>query len=237
MWDLSSFMHDLKMRFTGWYNRREGRSGCLWAQKFRSLLVEDGLAARTVAAYIDLNPVRAGIAEDPKDYRWSGYGEAAAGLPRAREGLRLLLFGYESGRHTVETAAKAGAAPWREVAASYRRCLYMKGEKSERDERKGRGGISPSEVAAVLRGGGKLSMAQMLRCRVRHFTEGMAIGGEGFVEGVFALARDRFGARRRTGARRIRRTETELRTLRDLRKDALSVGPGRTSGTGGKASK
>ena len=43
MWDLSSFMHDLKMRFTGWYNRREGRSGCLWAQKFRSLLVEDGL--------------------------------------------------------------------------------------------------------------------------------------------------------------------------------------------------
>jgi hypothetical protein len=66
-------------------------------------------------------------------------------------------------------------------------------------------------------------MAQMLRCRVRHFTEGMAIGGEGFVEGVFALARDRFGARRRTGARRIRRAETELRTLRDLRKDALSV--------------
>ena len=58
---------------------------------------------------------------------------------------------------------------------------------------------------------------------MRHFTEGMAIGGEGFVEGVFALARGRFGARRRTGARRIRGAETELRSLRDLRKDALSI--------------
>jgi hypothetical protein len=66
-------------------------------------------------------------------------------------------------------------------------------------------------------------MAQMLRCRVRHFSEGLAIGGEGFVEGVFSLTRERFGARRRTGARRIRRAETELRTLRDFRKDALSV--------------
>jgi hypothetical protein len=80
------------MRFTKWYNWRKHRDGCLWAQKFRSVLVEGGLAARTVAAYIDLNPVRAGIVEDPKDYRWSGYGEAVAGLRRAREGLRLLVF-------------------------------------------------------------------------------------------------------------------------------------------------
>jgi hypothetical protein len=58
---------------------------------------------------------------------------------------------------------------------------------------------------------------------VRHFTEGMAIGGESFIEGVFALARERFGANRRTGARKIRRAETELRSLRDLGKDALSI--------------
>jgi hypothetical protein len=43
------------------------------------------------------------------------------------------------------------------------------------------------------------------------------------VEGVFSQARDRFGAWRRTGARKIRRAETELRTLRDFGKDALSV--------------
>ncbi|MFT6179598.1 MAG: hypothetical protein ACJA1W_001947, partial [Akkermansiaceae bacterium] len=35
-----------------------------------------GLASRTMAAYIDLNPVRAGICKDPADYRWCSYGEA-----------------------------------------------------------------------------------------------------------------------------------------------------------------
>ena len=226
MWNLASFMHDLKMRFTHSYNRLEERDGFLWGQKFRSVLVEGGLAARTVAAYIDLNPVRAGMVEDPKDYRWSGYGEAVAGLRRAREGLRLLVFGYEKAWRCEENAAKAGAAPWRKIAAAYRRCLYTEGVESELDERKGRKGrkgISRAEVAVVLAGKGKLSEAQMLQCRVRHFTEGMAIGGESFVEGVFALARDRFGANRRTGARKIRRAETELRSLRDLGKDALSI--------------
>jgi len=223
MWDLPAFMHDLKMRFTGWYNRRHERDGHLWAQRFRSVLVEGGLAARTVAAYIDLNPVRAGMAEDPKDYRWSGYGEAVAGLGRAREGLRLLVFGYEREGGGRKDAAGAGAARWAQVAAAYRRCLYLEGAESERDARKGRRGISRREVAEVLGGKGRLSMAQVLRCRARHFTEGMAIGGEGFVEGVFALARERFGARRRTGARKLRRVESELRTLRSPAKDALSV--------------
>jgi hypothetical protein len=39
----------------------------------------NGVAARTMAAYIDLNPVRAGMVTDPADYRWSSYGEAIGG--------------------------------------------------------------------------------------------------------------------------------------------------------------
>jgi putative transposase len=38
-------------------------------------------------AYIDLNPVRAELVKDPKDYRWSGYGEAVAGNQARRVGL------------------------------------------------------------------------------------------------------------------------------------------------------
>ena len=34
------------------------------------------MAAKTISAYIDLNPVRAGMVKDPADYRWSSYGEA-----------------------------------------------------------------------------------------------------------------------------------------------------------------
>jgi len=40
-----------------------------------------------MAAYIDLNPVRAGIVTDPRDYRWSGYGAACAGMEWAKQGI------------------------------------------------------------------------------------------------------------------------------------------------------
>ena len=40
------------------------------------MIVGSGVAAWTMAAYIDLNPVRAGMVSDPAEYRWSGYGEA-----------------------------------------------------------------------------------------------------------------------------------------------------------------
>ena len=52
--------------------------------RFKSLAVESGTALRTMAAYIDLNPVRAGLVDDPKDYYWSGYGEAMQGNRRAQ---------------------------------------------------------------------------------------------------------------------------------------------------------
>ncbi len=46
-----------------------------------------------MAAYIDLNPVRAGIVSDPRGYRWSGYAEAASGGIRARSGLARVVAG------------------------------------------------------------------------------------------------------------------------------------------------
>jgi putative transposase len=76
MQDLAEFMKGLLQRFTQWFNRAHSRSGTLWEDRFKSVIVEDGLAARTISAYIDLNPVRAGMVEDPADYRWSSYGEA-----------------------------------------------------------------------------------------------------------------------------------------------------------------
>ncbi len=72
-------MKGVMQRFTQWHNGKHKRSGTLWERRFKSVVVEDGLAARTMAAYIDLNPVREGMVEDPADYRWSGYGEAVGG--------------------------------------------------------------------------------------------------------------------------------------------------------------
>ena len=64
MHDLSEFMKGVMQRFTQWFNGRHKRSGTLWERRFKSVVVEDGLALRTMAAYIDLNPVRAGMVSD-----------------------------------------------------------------------------------------------------------------------------------------------------------------------------
>ncbi|MBL9128996.1 MAG: transposase, partial [Verrucomicrobiales bacterium] len=90
MYDVSAFMKLVKQRFTQWYNVRVGRKGTLWEDRFKSVLVDGaGRALATMAAYIDLNPVRARIVRDPKDYRWSGYGEATAGRKRAKVALQF----------------------------------------------------------------------------------------------------------------------------------------------------
>ena len=214
MWDLSQFMKTLKQRFARWHNREHGRKGTLWEERFRSVLVEDGHAARTIAAYIDLNPVRAGIVEDAKDYRWCSYGEAVAGKARAREGLQRVLFGSERGDRSGTRAADT-PSNWRQAAHRYRQLL---------DAGLGRGKPRAS-VARGDRGAGvrQLSEAEALRCRVRYFIDGMAIGSQRFIERVFGLTRARFGPKRRTGARRLRRIDTTLRSLRDLRVDAVAA--------------
>jgi hypothetical protein len=66
-----------------------------------------------------------------------------------------------------------------------------------------------------------LGMAAMLRCRVRYFTDGAVIGSKEFVNEAFAGARERFGPRRKDGARRMRgsgaATAGALWSMRDLR--------------------
>jgi putative transposase len=84
MHHLSEFMKTLLQRFTRWFNRTHQRSGTLWEERYKSVIVESGIAARTMAAYIDLNPVWAGMVADPAEYRWSSYGEAVGGGPKGK---------------------------------------------------------------------------------------------------------------------------------------------------------
>jgi hypothetical protein len=78
------------------------------------------------------------------------------------------------------------------------------------------------EVEAVIRSGGKLSFYESLRCRVRYFSDGCAIGAVDFVEGVFTKNRGRFGSRRNNGAREMRSVDLRgLFTVRDLRNEAV----------------
>ena len=228
MHDLSEFMKGLLIRFTRWFNREHSRKGTLWEERFKSVIVESGVAARTMAAYIDLNPVRAGMVKDPADYRWSSYGEAVGGGKKgngkkAREGLvRAYL---------CDQGVGFEAEKWQEVARLYRRLMGMAlGRKPGEAEVTGAGnreGQSTMNTAESLASGDNgtvlkdLGMAKMLRCRVRYFTDGAVIGSKEFVNEAFASARDRFGAKRKDGARVMKGSGRDAKGLlwsvRDLR--------------------
>jgi hypothetical protein len=192
----------------------------LWEKRFESEVVEEGQAARRTAGYIDLNPVRAGIVKDPKDYRWNGYGEAVAAKKVARAGLRLVMFEERSMRTCEERAAKE-VSTWAEVMRGYRVILFEEGLESARDEVKNRAGISLARVEKVLAEGGELSETELMWCQTRYFLDGLVIGSEAFVNQVFVLTREYFGRKRKSGARRLRQVATSLCTMRDLRKDAV----------------
>ncbi len=215
---LPEFMKTLKQRFTQWYNRSNDRKGTLWENRYKSVLVEDTESALlTMAAYIDLNPVRAGMVRSPEDYRWCGYSEAVAGKIEARNGLGAIL----------SEALQDGdfRADWRRTHNRYRQLIFEEGEEVGADEVRGtraRKGFSRETVDEVIAAGGKLSVREILRHRVRYFCDGAVFGTANFVNKVFERERSRFGPRRKSGARRMRGAEWgKLRVMRDLRKDVF----------------
>ena len=206
--DLSLFVKEVKERFSRWFNKRRGRRGTLWMDRFKSVLVEGkGEPLRTMAAYIDLNPVRAGLVKDPKDYRWCGYAEALGGSRRAQRGLCKALGKPVDG---WKCAGTAGA---------YRCLLHAEGRevKDAQNEKVVSRGVTAESARAVLAEKGKLSPAELVRLRVRYFTDGVVLGSQAFVEGIFEAQRERFGPKRKDGARRMAESDAPFYTLRHLR--------------------
>jgi hypothetical protein len=94
------------------------------------------------------------------------------------------------------------------------------GRNGAEETRRTRKGMSAAEAESER--AGEISRGRMLRCRVRYFTDGAVIGGKAFVNEAFASARERFGTKRRDGARKMRGEAAAaaglLWSLRDLRK-------------------
>jgi REP element-mobilizing transposase RayT len=167
--DLSEFMKTVKHRFAVWYNKSHKRFGHLWAERFTSTIIEGNhhYALQVVSAYVDLNPVRAGMVRDPKDYRWSGYGEAVATGGKMLEGLRSVL----SDGDKLDDVA---------VLASYRMKLFGKGSEAKRGDPKA-AKISAEAFAKVADTDGHLSIPEHLGTRLSWVTWGAVIGGKQFV--------------------------------------------------------
>ena len=71
---LSEFVREIKVGFARYYNKRHNRRGYFWGDRFKSVIVDKGETLVNCLAYIDLNPLRAGIVSRPEDYRWNSLG-------------------------------------------------------------------------------------------------------------------------------------------------------------------
>ena len=70
---LAQMMQSVGRRYVRYFNDRQKRTGTLWEGRFKSSLIESERYLLACMAYIDLNPVRAGMVQQPGNYRWSGY--------------------------------------------------------------------------------------------------------------------------------------------------------------------
>jgi REP element-mobilizing transposase RayT len=197
MFNLSEFVRRVKLRFTRWHNRKQARRGTIWEDKFGSVVVEEEeRALRTMAAYIDLNPVRAGIVADPAEYRWCGYAEAMAGVAKSRRGLVRIV-----GQMAWSRATAAEAKPWGDEAfpeivetrslVIYRALLGGQGREQRRaDGSVLRRGLSEKVREKLTTPNERRLAAEVLLRRVQHFSRGAIIGSRKFIDQWFEAHRD-----------------------------------------------
>jgi hypothetical protein len=212
MHDVSEFMKTVKQRFSESYNKRHNRSGTLWGGRFHSVLVQadntDDMPLLMMGAYIDLNPVRAGLVNDPKEYTWCSYGAAVAGNDLARDGIKELLECYDI------------SCAWQQLHSQYRILIYNLGQERKGDER-GFGkqkGFSEDQIERVEEQGGELEWPEIFKTRFSYFSHGLMLGSQIFVEDTMRSMPEIFLRRARPGPKQPSRlSSTILHTAKHCR--------------------
>jgi REP element-mobilizing transposase RayT len=199
MGNLSAFMKLFKQRFSIWYNRHHNRKGTLWSERFSSTIVQGDrfVAALSVASYIDLNPVRAGMVHDPKDYRWCGYAEAVSTGGKIAKNLCSSVGMLAMNRTETETLA------------AYRMALFGKGGSTKRGDSKA-AVILQELCEQVDREGGELPLGENLMRRIPCYTRGGVVGSEEFVNEHLRKYRTETRQRLRSGIRPLQKIEANV---------------------------
>lgn len=91
---VSRTVQSIGRNYVQYYNECYGGSGTIWEGRYRATVIDGRHYLLTCSRYIELNPVRNGLVERAKDYRWSSYAHNALGktdemLSEAREYKRL----------------------------------------------------------------------------------------------------------------------------------------------------
>jgi REP element-mobilizing transposase RayT len=183
---LSEFVKELKQTFSRYYNKKNGRKGYLWGERFKSVIVQDGRTLVNCLAYIDLNPVRANIVKRPEDYRWSSLG-----------------YHLQTNNRGDFLSLDLGMADWgietKDRLRHYREFVY---ESGALDTGKG-ARLDKKLVEKERKKGYKLTPADRLRCRTRYFTDSGIIGTKEFVARHSKRFHDHFACKQEKIPRKV----------------------------------
>jgi len=169
---LSEFVREIKVNFTRFYNKRHGRRGYFWGDRFKSVIVEKGETLINCLAYIDLNPVRAGIVEKPEDYRWSSLGYHIQ--TNNKDGFLSTDFGLK----------EFNVKSQKERVRRYREYVYETGAILPSDKPYVKA-VDHKIVAKERNRGFEISRTDRFLYRTRYFTDSGIIGSKEFVFGTY----------------------------------------------------
>lgn len=78
---IGKVLQSVGRRYVQYFNYTYRRTGTLWEGRYKATLIDSENYLLTCYRYIELNPVRAGMAPHPRDYAWSSYRWHAEGEP------------------------------------------------------------------------------------------------------------------------------------------------------------
>ncbi len=176
---LANFVKEVKQAFSVYYNRCHKRKGTLWGERFKSVIVENGETLINCLAYVELNPVRAGLVKKPEDYRWNSMGYHTQ--TGNADGFLSMDFGIlefgeknesERMRRYREYVYEAGAIshPGKPTAQTIQKQVLKKAREKD---------FKPTRVERFL-------------SRTRYFTDSGVIGSKAFVSATFSHFQDFF---------------------------------------------
>jgi putative transposase len=176
---LSEFIREIKVGFARFYNRRHNRRGYFWGDRFKSVIVENGETLINCLAYIDLNPLRAGLVKRPEEYRWNSIGY------HLQTNNRDNFLSTDFGLKEFNVKSK------KERIKRYRRYVYEAGALSQPE--KGNVKVIEDKVLEKERRREfELSKSDRFRYRTRYFTDSGIIESKEFVSANYQRFKNSF---------------------------------------------
>ena len=179
---LSEFVREIKVGFARFYNRRHNRRGYFWGDRFKSVIVDKGETLVNCLAYIDLNPLRAGIVGRPEDYRWNSLGYHV----QAKNQDNFLSTDFGLKEFNVKSE--------KERIRKYRRYVYEAGAVNRSE--KGKIKVIKDRILEKERKREfELSRNDRFRYRTRYFTDSGVIGSKEFVSKTYLRFKHHFNSK------------------------------------------